>query len=148
MRFLGIVGLVGLCLVALGVLLPANNSSADVGSAEYQMGSAPAPVGTPDPERQRYYKSYPAPTGQAGFRKYYQKRCYPGCHYGNAIVTPETSAETHTLPEAKPTQVRYYRSYPAPTGEAGFRKYYQKRCYPGCHYGGQVVTPEPNAVHP
>jgi len=41
---------------------------------------------------------------------------------------------------------RPYRSYPAPTGYTGFRKYYQKRCYPGCHYDSSAA--EPTRVHP
>jgi hypothetical protein len=40
---------------------------------------------------------------------------------------------------------RPYRNYPAPTGLPGFRLYYQKRCYPGCHTYG---TPTPGGVHP
>jgi len=31
-------------------------------------------------QRERLYRSYPAPTGLPGFRRYYQMRCYPGCH--------------------------------------------------------------------
>jgi hypothetical protein len=98
--------------------------------------------------RDREYRSYPAPTGAAGFRRYYQKRCYPGCHYGSAVVAPAATAATHGQTVATPTRVRAYRSYPAPTGQAGFRLYYQKRCYPGCHYGGIAVTPFPTRVHP
>lgn len=45
-------------------------------------------------------------------------------------------------------QERPFRSYPAPTGYPGFRKYYQKRCYPGCHYDASDGTPTPSAVHP
>jgi hypothetical protein len=41
---------------------------------------------------------------------------------------------------------RPYRVYPRPTGQAGFRRYYQKRCYPGCHVPADVGTPTP--VHP
>lgn len=46
----------------------------------------PQPTDTPEPvlqvseETDRLYRSCPAPTGYPGFRKYYQKRCYPGCH--------------------------------------------------------------------
>jgi hypothetical protein len=46
----------------------------------------PQPTDTPEPvlqvseETDRPFRSYPAPTGYPGFRKYYQKRCYPGCH--------------------------------------------------------------------
>jgi hypothetical protein len=37
---------------------------------------------------------------------------------------------------------RPHRSYPAPTGYPGFRRYYQKRCYPGCHtYGDEQPHP-------
>jgi hypothetical protein len=97
------------------------------------------PAATPEPTRVRPYRSYPAPTGEAGFRKYYQKRCYPGCHYGSAAPTPTEAPE-------EAVRERPYRSYPAPTGEAGFRKYYQKRCYPGCHYDSS--TPVPTKIHP
>jgi hypothetical protein len=48
---------------------------------------AAQPASTPEPVvavsndgRERHYRSYPAPTGLPGFRLYYQKRCYPGCH--------------------------------------------------------------------
>ena len=53
--------------------------------------------------------------------------------------TPQPMLSSATEPE------RPYRSYPAPTGLPGFRVYYQKRCYPGCHTYG---TPAPDAVHP
>jgi hypothetical protein len=60
-----------------------------------------------------------------------------------ATVQAATAATTQTM-AAQPTstpepvlseddRLRPFRSYPAPTGEAGFRLYYQKRCYPGCH---------------
>ena len=98
--------------------------------------------------RDRAFRSYPAPTGAAGFRRYYQKRCYPGCHYGSAVAAPAATAATHGQAVTAPTRVRAYRSYPAPTGAAGFRLYYQKRCFPGCHYGGIAVTPLPTKLHP
>jgi hypothetical protein len=46
---------------------------------------AAQPASTPEPvqiagDPERPYRSYPAPTGLPGFRLYYQKRCYPGCH--------------------------------------------------------------------
>ena len=54
-------------------------------AAEAQL--AAQPTSTPEPvvavgdgDRERPYRSYPAPTGLPGFRLYYQKRCYPGCH--------------------------------------------------------------------
>jgi hypothetical protein len=46
------------------------------------------------------------------------------------------------------TSERLHRSYPAPTGYPGFRKYYQKRCYPGCHYDATDGTPTPQVTHP
>jgi hypothetical protein len=50
---------------------------------EAQPTSTPQPVLSAATERERLYRSYPAPTGLPGFRLYYQKRCYPGCHsYG------------------------------------------------------------------
>jgi hypothetical protein len=51
-----------------------------------QPTSTPQPVLSAAMERDRPYRSYPAPTGLPGFRVYYQKRCYPGCHsYGTPI---------------------------------------------------------------
>jgi hypothetical protein len=105
-----------------------------------------APLSTAEPERERPYRSYPAPTGYPGFRKYYQMRCYPGCHsYPTVYPEGETAA---AQPTATPTvdTARAYRSYPAPTGAPGFRKYYQIRCYPGCH--SYSSTPEPARIHP
>ena len=45
---------------------------------------------------------------------------------------------------------RPYRTYPRPTGYPGFRRYYQKRCYPGCHVPPAPGTPTPEVapVHP
>lgn len=51
-------------------------------------------------------------------------------------------------PDVANASERLYRSYPAPTGYPGFRKYYQKRCYPGCHYDVAAGTPTPQAIHP
>ena len=100
------------------------------------------PLATAEPTRERLYRSYPAPTGYPGFRVYYQKRCYPGCHYSSS------TSDQESVPTAQPTvsAERPYRSYPAPTGYPGFRKYYQKRCYPGCHYDSSAA--EPTKVHP
>ena len=53
------------------------------------------PAGNPE----RLYRSYPAPTGFPGFRKYYQKRCYPGCHYD----APASGAPEAEVPEGTPT---------------------------------------------
>jgi len=47
-----------------------------------------APLSTVEPARERPYRSYPAPTGYPGFRVYYQKRCYPGCHYDSSTAVP------------------------------------------------------------
>ncbi len=110
--------------------------------AESAVAEIAAPLSTAEPDQERLHRSYPAPTGYPGFRKYYQKRCYPGCHYDatksgesdTSIAQPTVSAE------------RVHRSYPAPTGYPGFRKYYQKRCYPGCHYDSSDA--EPTRVHP
>ncbi len=46
---------------------------------------AAQPAGTPEPvqiadDSERPNRNYPAPTGLPAFRRYYQKRCYPGCH--------------------------------------------------------------------
>ena len=111
-------------------------------TAEPAVAQISVPLTTAEPTRERLYRPYPAPTGEPAFRKYYQKRCYPGCHYG-----PATSDE-YSAPTAQPTvsAERPYRTYPAPTGYPGFRKYYQKRCYPGCHYDSSAA--EPTKVHP
>ena len=50
--------------------------------------------------------------------------------------------------KAAQTNERPHRSYPAPTGYPGFRKYYQKRCYPGCHEDSTAGTPTPQVTHP
>jgi hypothetical protein len=137
-----------LCLITLVALLPAHASPANMSDVALDSGEGALALATSRPDRPRYYKSYPAPTGLPGFRKYYQRRCYPGCHYGYNVVTPTPQTETHAVPSVEPTRTRYYKSYPAPTGQPAFRKYYQRRCYPGCHYGGTVITPSPGIVHP
>ena len=91
---------------------------------------------TPVPERERPYRPYPAPTGQPGFRKYYQKRCYPGCHYGSPLPSPATLADTHNVPAAEtgdgqPARPRYYKSYPAPTGRRRFSQVLPEAVLPG-----------------
>ena len=43
---------------------------------------------------------------------------------------------------------RPYRTYPEPTGQPGFRRYYQKRCYPGCHVPPATGTATPQPAHP
>ena len=69
-----------------------------------------------------------------------------------ASARQNVSAQPTSLPSSTPAVVpagnRLYRSYPAPTGYPGFRKYYQKRCYPGCHYDATEGTATPQAVHP
>ncbi|MGQ9599916.1 MAG: hypothetical protein ACUVWZ_10925, partial [Anaerolineae bacterium] len=101
-----------------GVLTTAGQSSQMDSSAQgmpfASRSITPSPTNTPAPTQTRLIRPYPAPTGLPGFRRYYQIRCYPGCHYG---------------PTPTPAQ-RPYRSYPAPTGLPGFRRYYQIRCYP------------------
>lgn len=149
MKLLGTLSLLVVGILALVTLIPGAASSAGLYGTAHELQA----LGTPGLERERPYRSYPAPTGQAGFRKYYQKRCYPGCHNSQPVVTPATLADTHSAPEAavaepQPTRPRYYKSYPAPTGAAGFRKYYQKRCYPGCHNSVEVVTPGPTLADP
>jgi hypothetical protein len=145
-----IVALLVLCVLGLVALVPSDTLFAKPGSAAHGLAIGIYAAGTPEPTRVRAYRSYPAPTGLPAFRKYYQKRCYPGCHYGVPVATPSaaTDPEPSPTPSPTPTRVRAYRSYPAPTGLPGFRKYYQKRCYPGCHYGEPVLTPMPTKVHP
>ena len=154
MKLLGTLSLLVVGILAVVTLIPGAASGAGLHRSAHE----PQALGTPGLERERPYRSYPAPTGRAGFRKYYQKRCYPGCHSGNTGSTPTTLADTHKVPtaeipeaktaEGQPTRPRFYKSYPAPTGAPGFRKYYQKRCYPGCHTGYEVVTPGPTSVQP
>jgi hypothetical protein len=141
MRYLGVFVFVAIVLLILTTMIVGTGQLANAETDGHVMPRLEA-------TRERLYRSYPAPTGEAGFRRYYQRRCYPGCHYGYAVVTPAAAADTHGQAEATPTRVRPYRSYPAPTGEAGFRRYYQKRCFPGCHYGDTVVTPFPTKIHP
>ena len=64
------------------------------------------------------------------------------------LETLSAHATSSALPEPEVAIAsdRPHRSYPAPTGAPGFRKYYQKRCYPGCHYGASAA--EPTRVHP
>jgi hypothetical protein len=62
-----------------------------------------------------------------------------------ATLTAEASSAAEEVASARE---RAYRSYPAPTGFPGFRRYYQKRCYPGCHYDAAQGTPTPQATHP
>ena len=148
MKVLYIVALLALCVVAVAALAPGDSSHAETGGAAHALAEGLHAVGTPEPSRVRPYRSYPAPTGLPGFRKYYQKRCYPGCHNSEPVVTPGPTANAKPEPPATPTRVRAYRSYPAPTGLPGFRKYYQKRCFPGCHNSEAVVTPVATKVHP
>ncbi len=125
---------------------PPAPAAGDLPAGDVSSANAAPPTATSEPTHERFYRSYPAPTGAAGFRRYYQKRCYPGCHDSAPIVTPTGAAhDTMVQAGATPTRERLYRSYPAPTGAAGFRRYYQKRCYPGCHTYG---TPVPTRVHP
>ena len=68
-----------------------------------------------------------------------------------AVEATLTAQPTHSASDSSKVASageRPYRSYPAPTGYPGFRKYYQKRCYPGCHYDASEGTPTPQAVHP
>ena len=69
------------------------------------------------------------------------------------LVAQQNAPTPTTSPSVEPPTVasasdRPYRSYPAPTGYPAFRKYYQMRCYPGCHYGVSAGTPTPHVVHP
>jgi hypothetical protein len=69
-----------------------------------------------------------------------------------ASAQQNASAQPASLPSNTPAvasaEDRPYRSYPAPTGYPAFRKYYQKRCYPGCHYDAAEGTPAPQGIHP
>jgi len=73
--------LLPLVLLAMTALFPAFSPAASPPASPSALSSTLA-AGTPEPTRERLYRSYPAPTGQAGFRRYYQIRCYPGCHTG------------------------------------------------------------------
>lgn len=76
------------------------------------------------------------------------------------VAAVEATVTAHEAASAQPTSPssgalkvanagdRPYRSYPAPTGYPGFRKYYQKRCSPGCHNDATEGTPTPQVVHP
>ena len=62
-----------------------------------------------------------------------------------ATIAAQPTSTPQPMLSAATERERPYRSYPAPTGLPGFRLYYQKRCYPGCHSYG---TPAPDAAHP
>ena len=66
----------------------------------------------------------------------------------SAVQATLTAQPSGSEVKAARTSERPYRSYPAPTGYPGFRKYYQKRCYPGCHYDTTEGTPTPQVKHP
>lgn len=138
-----------LCVAVLAVLSlvtcgPGPRESAGGEVVAGDSGATPAATG--EAGRHRDYRSYPAPTGAAGFRRYYQIRCYPGCHTGATPAAPaDASVDTVALDQG--STERPYRSYPAPTGAPGFRRYYQIRCYPGCHTY-PAATPEPTRIHP
>jgi hypothetical protein len=159
---LGVLVILVLALIACGsgaaappkpaANLPPAVQAAMVGLSQPEMAAMPAvvkvaaPLSTVEPRQDRPFRSYPAPTGAPGFRKYYQMRCYPGCH---SYPSDYGLSEAPTVqPTATPTVSleRVYRSYPAPTGAPGFRKYYQMRCYPGCHTYPSAA--EPTKVHP
>lgn len=159
---LGSLVLLGLALVACGsgdttlaepktagptvVQVAAPSAPPEPGTPEPAVVEVAAPIDTPEPVRERSYRSYPAPTGYPGFRVYYQKRCYPGCHSYPATPGPDEVSQAQPTEVSSTVRERPYRSYPAPTGYPGFRVYYQKRCYPGCHsYPGEAA---PTRVHP
>jgi len=72
----------------------------------------------------------------------------PSTDSGQALSAGLRADSPTATPEVASASERPYRSYPAPTGYPAFRKYYQKRCYPGCHYDVTAGTPTPQAVHP
>jgi hypothetical protein len=162
LHLVGILALLGLGLVACGtgdtsapeaqtempvaVQAVLAKNLAEPETAESVVVNVAAPTSTAEPTRERPYRSYPAPTGYPGFRLYYQKRCYPGCHYDSTALGPEDLKATQTPDASIAARERPYRSYPAPTGYPGFRLYYQKRCYPGCHYDSS--KPVPTKIHP
>ncbi len=65
----------------------------------------------------------------------------------STLAAMPTSPPTVTTEETQALE-RLHRSYPAPTGYPGFRKYYQKRCYPGCHSDNTFGTPTLQVAHP
>jgi hypothetical protein len=145
MKHIGLLALLALFALVLAVWLSGNAWLSDPSAAVHAAIEDVSPAGTPEPARERPYRSYPAPTGQAGFRLYYQKRCYPGCH---TYSTPEDALGAQAIATPEPARERPYRSYPAPTGQAGFRLYYQKRCSPGCHYSPTPAAPSMSEAEP
>lgn len=114
MKYLNLSGFVALLILALGLVACDQSSPPTVGSGD-------TPQSTPQP-------SLAPPTLSA-----------------EEILQIEAQATSQALQD-EPVEMRAYRSYPAPTGLPGFRRYYQKRCYPGCHsYSG---TPVPGQKHP
>lgn len=126
---LGLLVLLGLALVACGsedntlavpetaapavVRVAAPSATPELGTPEPVVVEVVAPTDTPEPVRERPYRSYPAPTGYPGFRVYYQKRCYPGCH--SYPTTPGLDEVSDVQPTEASSTVRErpYRSYPA-----------------------------------
>jgi hypothetical protein len=88
MKYVSLFGFLALSVLMLIALVPGGVSQANVEAAAHPAVEGIKLVGTPGPARERPNRSYPAPTGYPAFRRYYQKRCYPGCHYGGDVVTP------------------------------------------------------------
>jgi hypothetical protein len=117
MKYLYLVSLVIFLAIAFG-LVACDQSSPTVVDREAQTPSTAQPTDTPTP----------IPT------------------LSSEEILQVAAKATQQVIQGQPTEIRPYRSYPAPTGLPGFRRYYQMRCYPGCHsYGG---TPAPTGVHP
>ena len=113
-----LLALLGLMLIACG---QGDSPEVDVDAtvqAAVQTALAAQPTGTPTPDLQ-----------------------------ATVLAAVEATMAAHPSLElsAVSASERLHRSYPAPTGLPGFRRYYQKRCYPGCHTYG---TPTPDRVHP
>jgi hypothetical protein len=112
-------------MLVVGLLLVAQAALADSNSALIAQ-TAETPTPTPD-----------SPFGAPGkpsidtFRRYYQIRCYPGCH---DVQKTGPSTEMSKSPFGAPAK---------PSRDT-FRRYYQIRCYPGCH----TEQKGPRPIHP
>jgi len=116
--FLAYLTILGMLLAAQAVLAEGNPAPTD------QMAEMAAP--TPEPP----FGAPGRPTEDT-FRRYYQIRCYPGCH---EVQKTKPSTEMSQSPWGAPGK---------PSADT-FRRYYQIRCYPGCH----TEQKGPRPVHP
>jgi hypothetical protein len=119
-HFVAFVIVIGLLLVAQAVLAESDPAPV-VQTDETLTPTSEPPFGAP------------GKPSEDTFRRYYQIRCYPGCH---EVQKDRPSNEMSQSPWGAPGK---------PSDDT-FRRYYQIRCYPGCHETQK--GPQPTRVHP